>query len=88
MDVVILQSAYKHGISEKSIRWCLSHCENSAMLDAPAPKYIFAGFDHKGNPLEIIAIENTEENQMVIIHAMKLRKQHYSLLEGNEHELQ
>jgi len=86
MNVVILQSAYKHGISEKSIRWCLSHCENSAMLDAQLPKYIFAGFDHKGTSLKIIAIENIEENRLVIIHAMKLRKQYYSLLEGNEHE--
>ena len=53
------------------------------MLDDPPLKHLLVGFDHLGNPLEVIAIEHEERNQMVVIHAMKLQKQYYYLLEGN-----
>jgi hypothetical protein len=43
---------------------------------------LFAGFDHLGTPLEIVAIEDGEAERMVVIHAMKLRKQFYHLLPG------
>jgi hypothetical protein len=87
MNIIILQSAYKHGITKESILSCLEHYRNDIMLELSPPKYLFAGFDHKGNALEIVAIENIEQNHLTIIHAMKLRKQYYSLLEENEYEL-
>jgi hypothetical protein len=46
---------------------------------------LFAGFDHVGNALEIIAIEDDE--RMVVIHAMKLRKQFEYLLKGASYGL-
>ena len=55
MDIIILDSAYKHGVS-------------------------LAGFDHLGNALEVIAIEDNARKRLVVIHAMKLRKQFYYLL--------
>jgi hypothetical protein len=57
------------------------------MLDDPPPKRLFVGFDHMGNALEIIAIEDVEHDCLVIIHAMKLRKQFYYLLKGDNYEL-
>jgi hypothetical protein len=52
------------------------------LLDDVQPKRLFAGFDHLGVALEIIAIEDVEKNRLVVIHAMKLRKQFHYLLEG------
>jgi hypothetical protein len=83
MDIVILDCAYKHGISRESILSCLFNIRGDKLLDDPPPKHLMAGFDHLGNALELIAIEYEERNRIVVIHAMKLQKQYYYLLEGN-----
>jgi hypothetical protein len=83
MELVILDSAYKHGISASSIRSCLLNFRSDLLLDEVPPKRLFVGFDHIGAALEVIAIEDTEKDCLVIIHAMRLRKQfHYLLEEG------
>jgi len=82
MDIVILDSAYKHGITEANITYCLSHFNNDIMLHYPPIKRLFVGFDNVGRALEIIAIEDDEQERLVVIHAMKLTKQYYFLLEG------
>ena len=82
MDIVILDSAYKHGITEENIIYCLTHFNNDIMLNYPPIKRLFVGFDNLGRALEIIAIEDEEQERLVIIHAMKLTKQYYFLLEG------
>ena len=82
MDIVILDSAYKHGITKENIIYCLSHFNNDIMLNNPPIKRLFVGFDNLGRALEIIAIEDEEQDRLVIIHAMKLTKQYYFLLEG------
>ena len=82
MEIVILESALKHGITKESILSCLLNILGDKMLDDPPPKHLMAGFDHLGNALELIAIEHEERNQLVVIHAMKLQKKHYYLLEG------
>ena len=88
MDLVILRSAYKHGITEESIRSCLFNFRGDKVLGDPPPKRLFTGFDHLGNALEIIAVEDVDRNRLVVVHAMKLRKQFYYLLEeGNENGL-
>jgi hypothetical protein len=35
MDILILNSAYKHGITEANISYCLSHFHNDIMLNYP-----------------------------------------------------
>ena len=80
MDIVILNSAYKHGISKENILFCLLHFHNDIVLDYPPVKRIFAGFDNEGRALEIIAIEDDEQDSLVVIHAMKLTKKYYFLL--------
>jgi hypothetical protein len=82
MEIVILDSAHKHGVTEESIRSCLFNFRGDQALDDPPPKRLMAGFDHLGNALEIIAVEDVERNRLVVVHAMKLRKQFYYLLES------
>ena len=74
MDIVILDSAYKHGITEENISYCLSHFKNDIMLNYPPIKRLFVGFDNLGRALEIIAIEDEEQERLVVIHAMRLTK--------------
>ncbi|MCL2044585.1 MAG: hypothetical protein FWG89_10650 [Treponema sp.] len=80
MNIVILDSAYKHGITEESIFSCLFNVRGDKLLDDPPPKRLFAGFDHVGNALEVIAVEDDEQDRLVVIHAMKLRPLFFYLL--------
>jgi len=82
MDIVILDSALKHGITKVNISYCLSHFKNDIMLNYPPMKRLFVGFDNLGRALEIIAIEDEEQECLVVIHAMRLTRQYYFLLEG------
>jgi len=83
MDIVILDSAYKHGITEENILACLFNIRGDKILDDPPPKRLMAGFDNLGRALELIVIEDEERSRVVVIHAMKLQKQFEYLLEGN-----
>jgi hypothetical protein len=87
MEIVVLNSAYKHGISRECIYSCLFNFRSDLVLDIPPPKRLFVGFDHLGKALEIIAVEDIERDRLVVIHAMRLRKQFYYLLEGSNYEL-
>ena len=87
MEVVILDSAYKHGITDESIYACLYNMRGDKILDDPPPKHLVAGFDHIGNALEIIAVEDIKRDRLVVIHAMRLRKQFYYLLGENANGL-
>ena len=82
MDIVILDSAYKHGISKESILSCLLNFRNDIVIDGNISKRLFVGFDDKGNELEIIGVEDNENDRLVVFHAMKLRRQFYGLLSG------
>ena len=84
MDIVIMNSAYKHGISKKNIFYCLLHFHNDIVLDYPPVKRIFVGFDDAGRALEIVAIEDNDRDCLVVIHAMKLTKKYYFLLNEGE----
>jgi hypothetical protein len=84
MEILILDSAYKHGITEESIKACLFSVRGGKLLCDPPPKHLLAGFDHLGNALELITIEEEGRNLLVVIHAMKLQKQYRYLLEGDD----
>jgi hypothetical protein len=84
MEIIVLDSAYKHHITGESIDYCLLHFRNDILISDSPLKRLFVGFDHLGTPLEIIAIEDEEENRMYVIHAMKITKQYYHLLEEGE----
>jgi hypothetical protein len=84
MNIVIRDSALKHGVSVYAINACLLHIHAEIILDADPEKRLFVGFDHNANPLEIIGV--MEDETLVVIHAMKLRSQFYYLLEEQGYE--
>ena len=86
MTITILNSAYKHDITEESIRFCLFNFQNDLVIGDSPLKRLFVGFDHRGIPLEIIAIEDEEQDRLVVIHAMKLRRQFFQLLPDGDTE--
>ena len=81
MDIFILDSAYKHGITQENILTCLYNVRGDKILDDPPPKRLVAGFDNNGNALELIVVEG--EERLVVIHAMKLQKKYQYLLGGD-----
>ena len=81
MEIVILDSAFKHEITKQSIDYCLLHFRNDIFISDSPLKRLFVGFDHMGTALEIIAIEDEEADRLYVIHAMKISKQYYYLLE-------
>ena len=78
MSFIIGKSAYKHGITEYAIHTCLLNIRRDIVLDEERDKRLLIGFDHNGNPLELIGV--MQNDALYIIHAMKLRKQFYHLL--------
>jgi hypothetical protein len=70
-----------------SIYSYLFNCKSDVILEVSPPKRFVAGFDHHGIPLEIIAMEEAEHNRLVVIHAMKLQKKYYHLLQEGAYEL-
>jgi hypothetical protein len=87
MELVVLDSALKHGITEPSIRSCLFNFRCDLLLESVPVKRLFVGFDHLGAALELIAIEDSDLDRLVVIHAMKLRKQLHYLLQGEDYGL-
>jgi len=81
VDIVILNSAYKHDITTESIMYCLFHSSNDIIIAHPPTKRLIVGFDHNGKALEIAAVEDEEKDRLIVIHAMKLQKKHYHLMQ-------
>jgi hypothetical protein len=81
MEIVILDSAHKHGISDYSINTCILNKIVDELLEDEPEKRLVVGFDQSGNALEIIGI--MKEAAFMVIHAMKLRSQFFYLLGGN-----
>ena len=79
--MIIIDSAFKHGISENDIKHAYENAISSIELEEFPPKVMLFGFDTKGNALEIGYFINDNGDE-IIMHAMKLRKiyQKYMLL--------
>ena len=71
--MIILSSAYKHGITDIDISFVFDNAINSIILDEFPLKVMLFGFDSIGRALEIGYIIN-ENEEHIIIHAMKIRK--------------
>jgi hypothetical protein len=70
-DIVVTESAYKHGYTYDDIINCYCYPIRVQALTSEQNKYLYIGFDMKKNPMEILANHN---GVSVIFHAMKLRK--------------
>ena len=97
MDIKIVESAYKHGFTDESIYFCLFNSRADEIAGPTSSikpqqteswqRRLIAGFDQRGIAMEIVGLEDIERNCIVIIHADKLQKKHYHLLQGATNEL-
>lgn len=74
------RSAFKHGITEAQIRHVVEHWQPPFIVesarDSTVEVLLFVGDDQRDVPLEVIAVEEVDDNEeweLVIIHAMRLR---------------
>jgi hypothetical protein len=79
----IHETALKHGVSDLDIHHAYAHSIALFEIDHESfeIKILIVGPDSAGNLLEVIALE-IEDNSLLIIHAMKLRKYMNRLIEG------
>jgi len=78
-DLDITQSAYKHGYTYDDIINCYRYPIAIRVIDLDPSKYLYVGFDTKGNPMEILVNHN---GISVVFHAMKLRKVFEKMISG------
>ena len=81
-ELEIYETALKHGISNLDIRHVCANSSNIFELDQESYeiKILIIGPDSAGNLLEVIGLE-TNNQSLLIIHAMKIRKSMVTLLE-------
>ena len=79
--MLIHRSALKHAITRAQISHATDHLITLADLDPDSdpPKVLLIGPDKAGNLLELIALV-LEGDDLLIIHAMRLRPQFFPLL--------
>ncbi len=84
----IHRSAGKHGVSDADVLHAVAHEIVSVDLepDADPPKVLVIGPDSAGNLLEVIVLV-VYDDRLIAIHAMRLRRQFYELLPGEEGSL-
>lgn len=82
VDVEILASTRKHGISDDDIRHAIENVLGSVSTDAQPDFTILIGPDQASNLLEV-GIVGTEEIEYVI-HAMRARPQYLPLIRRSE----
>jgi len=71
-------SAFRHGITEAAIRHAIINVVYNDVWDDDAYKYLLLGFDHHGNPLEVM-YNIIDEQTINVFHAMKCRSVYYHL---------
>jgi hypothetical protein len=81
MDVIVEfnPSAFKHGITETSIRQAINNVIYDDIWDDTADKHLLLGFDYNGNLLEIM-YNIIDDHSVNVFHAMKCRNNYYHLI--------
>lgn len=79
------RSANRHGVSDDDVIHAVTHEVVSVDLepDADPPKVLVVGPDRSGNLLEVMVLV-LDDDRLLAIHAMRLRRQFYELLPGEE----
>ena len=82
-ELEIHESALKHGINTLDIHHACANSSDIFELDQESDeiKILIIGPDSAGNFLEVIGLEINDQS-LLIIHAMKIRKSMVKLLEG------
>ena len=73
VDIEILPSATKHGISEEDILFSLGQSIHDETLQIDPNKTLSIGFDSKARILEIV-FDVISDEHIVVFHAMPCRK--------------
>jgi hypothetical protein len=76
------RSATKHRVSKERIRYVIAHCGLAFEEQAPTSdadvldaRLVCLGDDSDGRAIEVIAVEGSKE-ELIVIHAMALRKKY------------
>jgi hypothetical protein len=90
MDLRWARSATKHRISRERSRYVIEHCGLRFEQDPPAgaqasadPRLVYLGDDADGVALEVMAVE-LEDGDLLVIHAMPLRRRYREQYEEAE----
>ena len=76
------RSATKHRVSKERIRYVIAHC--GLAFEEPAPtsdadvldaRLVCLGDDPDGRTIEVVAVEGSKE-ELIVIHAMALREKY------------
>jgi len=83
-NIRIIDSARKHArkqkIADSDIIYVIRNAIYIIELDEYQNKLLYIGFDESGRNLEVITVE-VVENEIIAIHAMKLRNSTLKLIE-------
>jgi hypothetical protein len=79
-DIEFNVSAFKHKITEESIRCVLNRPRYEGPLENEEEKYIVVGFDNSGNLLEIL-YNIIDDETINVFHAMRCRSIFFHLLD-------
>jgi len=77
--MIVLDSARKHGISEREMRKVIRDAVVVVKLRDEPSKYLFLGFDSNARAVEVIT-DTGDDDKKYIIHADKITKRNESLL--------
>ena len=66
------ESAFKHNITEKNIRYAMWHPLHEQLLDSYENKWLIIGYDTAGNLIEI-AYNLIDEETVYVFHSMPCR---------------
>jgi len=80
--VEIHRSARRHQIPDADIEHAYEHAIAWAELGDDPPRYLVAGPDRAGNLLELVVLD--VEDDVLLIHAMRLRRSTQSELFGGD----
>jgi len=68
IEIVFRQSAFKHGVTEDDIRWAFNTVVLDEFIQGFENKYRLLGFNTKGNMIEVLYNQVTE-NRVNVFHA-------------------
>jgi uncharacterized DUF497 family protein len=72
-------SAFKHGITEESIRYAMWHSLHEQLLEMYTNKWLVIGYDIAGNLIEVV-YNIIDDETVNVFHAMLFRKKFISQL--------
>jgi hypothetical protein len=82
-EVSINASARRHGIEDADIKHAITHAVFSDDIDPEPPvRRLNLGPDRSGNMLEVVTL-HFDDGGVLAIHAMRMTKQYWRLLEGH-----